>query len=159
MVSATISGAIITNYEKVLSSVVILTSFLPMLMDTSGNAGSQSSTLIVRGLATGEIELNDAPKILWKEFRIALTVGTTLAVFNFARLLFIEKTDFVVSALVSVTLIFVVVIAKVIGGILPIAAKKVKLDPAIMAGPLITTIADALSLVVYFSIASAIFKI
>jgi len=159
MVSATISGAIITNYEKVLSSVVILTSFLPMLMDTSGNAGSQSSTLIVRGLATGEIELKDAPKILWKEFRIALTVGITLAVFNFARLLFIEKTSFAVSALVSVTLIFAVVIAKVIGGILPIAAKKVKLDPAIMAGPLITTIADALSLVVYFSIASAIFKI
>ncbi len=159
MVSATISGAIITNYEKVLSSVVILTSFLPMLMDTSGNAGSQSSTLIVRGLATGEIELKDAPKILWKEFRIALTVGITLAVFNFARLLFIEKTSFAVSALVSVTLIFVVVIAKVIGGILPIAAKKVKLDPAIMAGPLITTIADALSLIVYFSLASAIFKI
>lgn len=159
MVSATISGAIITNYENVLSSVVILTSFLPMLMDTSGNAGSQSSTLIVRGLATGEIELTDAPKVLWKEFRISLTVGTTLAVINFARLLFIEKASYAVSGLVSVTLIFAVVIAKVIGGILPIAAKKVKLDPAIMAGPLITTIADALSLIVYFSIASAIFNI
>lgn len=159
MISATISGAIISSFDDLLSAVVILTSFIPMLMDTGGNSGSQSSTLIIRGLATGEIELKDAPKILWKEFRIALMVGFSLAFINLLRLIILERIDFGISLLVSVTLILTVIFAKVIGGILPIAAKKVKLDPALMAGPLITTIADALSLIVYFSIASWMFKI
>lgn len=159
MVSAAISGKIITSYENVLSSVVILTSFLPMLMDTGGNSGSQSSTLVIRGIAVGEIELSDAPKVLWKEFRIALMVGTTLAVINFGRLLLIEKVDFNISLLVSSTLVFTVLIAKMLGGILPIIAKIFKIDPALMAGPLITTIADACSLVIYFTMASIMFNL
>ena len=159
MVSATISGNIISRYEDILSAVVVLTSFVPMLMDTGGNSGSQSSTLIIRGLATGEIQMKDAPKVLWKEFRIALMVGGVLAAVNFLRLLFIVRTDYIIGILVSLTLMFTVVIAKLLGGMLPIAAKKLKLDPAIMAGPLITTIADALSLIVYFSMASILLGI
>jgi magnesium transporter len=159
MVSATISGNIISRYEDILSAVVVLTSFVPMLMDTGGNSGSQSSTLIIRGLATGEIQMKDAPKVLWKEFRIALMVGGALAAVNFLRLLFIVRTDYIIGILVSLTLMFTVVIAKLLGGMLPIAAKKLKLDPAIMAGPLITTIADALSLIVYFSMASILLGI
>ncbi|WP_409228669.1 magnesium transporter [Gudongella sp. SC589] len=159
MVSATISGNIISRYEDILSAVVVLTSFVPMLMDTGGNSGSQSSTLIIRGLATGEIQMKDAPKVLWKEFRIALMVGGALAAVNFLRLLFIVRTDYLIGILVSLTLMFTVVIAKLLGGMLPIAAKKLKLDPAIMAGPLITTIADALSLIVYFSMASILLGI
>jgi len=159
MVSATISGSIISSFDELISSVVILTSFIPMLMDTGGNSGSQSSTLIIRGLATGEIEISDGLIVLWKEFRIALMVGTSLAFINLLRLLILERIDIGISLLVSVTLIVTVVIAKVIGGILPILAKKAKLDPALMAGPLITTIADALSLIVYFSIASKMFRI
>ena len=154
MVSATISGSVISRYENILSTAVILTSFIPMLMDTGGNSGSQSSTLIIRGLAIGEIEIKDAPKVLWKEFRISLMVGISLAAVNFLRMILIVRTDYVLGIVVSVTLMFTVVIAKLIGGMLPIAAVKLKIDPAIMAGPLITTIADALSLVVYFSIAS-----
>jgi len=156
MVSATISGNIISRYEDILSAVVILTSFVPMLMDTGGNSGSQSSTLVIRGLATGEIQMKDSLKVLWKEFRISLMVGGALAVVNFLRLLLIVRTDYLIGILVSLTLMFTVVIAKLLGGMLPIAAKKLKLDPAIMAGPLITTIADALSLIVYFSMASVL---
>jgi len=156
MVSATISGNIISRYEDILSAVVILTSFVPMLMDTGGNSGSQSSTLVIRGLATGEIQMKDSLKVLWKEFRISLMVGGALAAVNFLRLLLIVRTDYLIGILVSLTLMFTVVIAKLLGGMLPIAAKKLKLDPAIMAGPLITTIADALSLIVYFSMASVL---
>ena len=156
MVSATISGNIISKYEDILSAVVILTSFVPMLMDTGGNSGSQSSTLVIRGLATGEIQMKDSLKVLWKEFRISLMVGGALAAVNFLRLLLIVRTDYLIGILVSLTLMFTVVIAKLLGGMLPIAAKKLKLDPAIMAGPLITTIADALSLIVYFSMASVL---
>lgn len=159
MISATISGAIITSFDEVISAVVILTSFIPMLMDTGGNSGSQSSTLIIRGLATGEIDLKDGPKVLWKEFRVALMVGFSLSFINFLRLVMLERVDFNLAILVSVTLIITVIIAKVLGGILPIVAKKLKLDPALMAGPLITTIADASSLLVYFSIASWMFRI
>ncbi len=159
MISATISGAIITSFDEVISAVVILTSFIPMLMDTGGNSGSQSSTLIIRGLATGEIYPKDGPKVLWKEFRVALMVGFSLSFINFLRLVMLERVDFNLAILVSVTLIITVIIAKVLGGILPIVAKKLKLDPALMAGPLITTIADASSLLVYFSIASWMFRI
>ena len=159
MISATISGAIITSFDELISTVVILTSFIPMLMDTGGNSGSQSSTLIIRGLATGEIDPKDGPKVLWKEFRVALMVGFSLSFINFLRLVMLERVDFNLAILVSVTLIITVIIAKVLGGILPIVAKKLKLDPALMAGPLITTIADASSLLVYFSIASWMFRI
>ncbi|MDX9916680.1 MAG: magnesium transporter [Gudongella sp.] len=159
MVSATISGRIITNYETLLSSAVILTSFIPMLMDTGGNSGSQSSTLIIRGLAVGEIEMKDALKVFWKEFRIAALVGVALATINFAKLLVFDKVSPTVAIVVSVTLVFTVVIAKVVGGMLPMIARIFKIDPAIMAGPLITTIADAFSLIIYFSLASMILNI
>jgi len=154
MVAATISGYIISSYEGILSSVVILASFMPMLMNTGGSSGSQASTLVIRGMATGEIELNDAAKVLWKEFRISVIVGVVLAVVNFGRLMLITKAGFLVSLTVSLTLVVTVVIAKLLGGLAPMAAKVFKLDPAIMAGPLITTFVDAISLIVYFSIAT-----
>lgn len=154
MISATFTGNIIKGFEDVLQSVVILTAFIPMLMDTGGNAGSQSSTLIIRGLALGDIELTDIFKVIWKELRISLIVGISLSTLNFLRIYFLEKTEFYVSLTVSISLFFTVVLAKVVGGVLPIIAKKFKLDPAIMAGPLITTIVDAFALIVYFSVAT-----
>jgi len=159
MISATFTGGIIKRYESVLESSVLLAAFIPMLMDTGGNAGSQSSTLVIRGLALGEIELKDAGKVIWKEFRISIIVGIILAIVNFARIHYIEKVSFLVAFTVSVTLVVTVVVSKMIGGVLPIVAKKMKIDPAIMAGPLITTIVDALSLTVYFTIASWILNI
>lgn len=153
MVSATFTGLIIRRYEAVLSSVVILTSFIPMLMDTGGNAGSQSSTLIIRGLALGELQLGDFFKILYKEFLISLIVGTILAAINFARLYWIERVSLTIALTVTLSMMVVVMIAKVCGGLLPVVAKRLKMDPAIMAGPFITTIVDALALIVYFQFA------
>lgn len=154
MISATFTGNIIKRFENVLQSVVILTAFIPMLMDTGGNAGSQSSVLIIRGLALGDINKKDTLKVLWKELRVSLIVGAVLASVNFFRLLYIEKVSLLITVTVCVTLFCTVVLAKVIGGLLPIAAKSVKLDPAIMASPLITTIVDAFALIIYFSMAT-----
>lgn len=154
MISATATGTIIRRYEEVLQSVVILAAFIPMLMDTGGNAGSQSSTLIIRGIALGKIQLSDIGKILWKEFRVSLIVGITLAVVNFLRIYYIDKAGLTISLVVCASLLFTVVIAKVVGGILPILAKAFKLDPAIMASPLITTIVDACALIVYFALST-----
>lgn len=154
MISATATGTIIRRYEEVLQSVVILAAFIPMLMDTGGNAGSQSSTLIIRGIALGEIQLSDIGKILWKEFRVSLMVGVTLACVNFLRIYFIDKASMTISLVVCASLLFTVVIAKVVGGVLPLLAKACKLDPAIMASPLITTIVDACALVVYFGLST-----
>lgn len=156
MVSAALTGGIITKFENVLQQIVVLTAFIPMLMDTGGNAGSQSSTLIIRGLATGEISMSDGWKVLWKEFRISMIVGVSLAAVNFMKNMYFDKVGFWVSVTVSITLIVTVVSSKLVGGMLPLLAKKMNIDPAIMAGPLITTIVDALSLMVYFSIASMI---
>ncbi|NYB75827.1 magnesium transporter [Sedimentibacter hydroxybenzoicus DSM 7310] len=153
MISATFTGKIIRNFDAVLQSVVILTAFIPMLMDTGGNAGSQSSTLIIRGLALEEIHLKDVFKVLWKEFQVSLLVGIVLSALNFIRIYYFEKVDLLVSVTVCVTLLFTVVLAKIVGGMLPILAKKIKVDPALMAGPLITTIVDAVTLIVYFSMA------
>lgn len=154
MISATFTGIIIRQYESVLSSVVILASFIPMLMDTGGNSGSQSSTLIIRGLALGELEITDYPKIIWKEFRVSILVGLVLAFINFLRIYLLERVDFIVSLTVCISLFATVVLAKVVGGMLPLIAKKFKLDPAIMAAPLVTTIVDTFALMVYFSTAS-----
>jgi len=156
MLSATFTGRIINKFNDVLQAVVILASFIPMLMDTGGNSGSQSSTLIIRGLATGEMSVEDAGKIFWKEIRIGIIVGLTLAAVNFVRLMIIEKVEVKIALTVSLTLIVTVMIAKMVGGTLPLLAKKLKLDPALMAGPLITTMVDAISLIVYFSIASVL---
>lgn len=159
MVSATATGSIIRKYETTLQSVVVLAAFIPMLMDTGGNAGSQSSTLVIRGLALGEIETKDVWKILWKEFRVSLIVGVVLATLNFFRILIFDKIEIKIIIVICVSLFFTVIIAKVVGGILPIIAKKLKLDPAIMASPLITTIVDACALIIYFSIATTLLNI
>ncbi|WIV13353.1 magnesium transporter [Proteiniborus sp. MB09-C3] len=159
MISATFTGNIIKKFEDVLQSVVVLAAFIPMLMDTGGNAGSQSSTLIIRGLALGEIESKDILKVVWKELRVSIVVGIVLAIVNFGRIYFFEKTDLYISLAICISLFFTVIIAKVVGGILPIVAKKVKMDPAIMASPLITTIVDALALIIYFTAATTLLGI
>lgn len=154
MISATFTGRIMGKYEDVLISVAVLGTFIPMLMDTGGNAGTQSSTLVIRGLAIGDIRVSDGIKVLLKEFAVSFIVGIILAVTNFTRLIVIEQVGMLVAATVSISLIVTIVLSKVMGGILPIFAKKLKMDPAIMAGPLITTIVDALSLIAYFAIAT-----
>ncbi|WP_300329904.1 magnesium transporter [Fusobacterium sp.] len=158
MVSATFTGTIISKYENIIEQMVVLAAAIPMLMDTGGNAGSQSSTLVIRGMALGEIKTQDWLKVIWKELRVGLMVAIGLGFINFARMRFILKQDMKISFLVSFTLGAVVVIAKLVGGILPIGAKKLKLDPAIMAGPLVTTIVDAMALMLYFYIAMFLYK-
>ncbi|NLV89665.1 MAG: magnesium transporter [Tissierellia bacterium] len=153
MISATFTGRIMLKFESVLASVVILSTFIPMLMDTGGNSGNQSSTLIIRGLAVGEISTKDWLKVLWKEIRISSIVGLVLSVINFIRLILIERVELIIATTVSLTILVTVITAKMVGGTLPLLAKKLKLDPAIMAGPLITTIVDAISLMLYFFIA------
>ena len=159
MISATVTGTIIQGFEDVLQSVVILASFIPMLMDTGGNSGSQSSTLIIRGLALGEITTNDIFKVIFKEFKVSIIVASILSVVNFLRLYFLTSAGFMVSLTVCASLFFTVVLAKVVGGILPIISKKLNLDPAIMASPLITTIVDAFALIVYFAFAKLLLGI
>lgn len=154
MISATFTGKIIQHYEAALASYVVLTSFIPMLMDTGGNAGGQSSVTIIRGLSLNDIEYKDTLKVIWKEIRVAVLVGLTLAVANFAKLLLIDKVTASVALVVCITLIVTVIIAKIIGCSLPILAKKIGFDPAVMASPFITTIVDAISLIVYFQIAT-----
>lgn len=159
MISGIVTARIMGKYEDILSSVVLLSAFIPMLMDTGGNSGSQSSTLIIRGLAIGEIKLSDGWKVLWKEFRISFVVGIILAIVNFVRLMTFDRVGLTISLIVSVTLFVTVVLSKVVGGVLPLMAKRLKLDPAIMAGPLITTIVDGLSLAVYFTLATRLLGI
>ena len=159
MISATVTGAIIQGFEDVLQSVVILASFIPMLMDTGGNSGSQSSTLIIRGLALGEITTKDIFKVIFKEFKVSIVVASILSSVNFLRLYFFTSAGFMVSLTVCVSLFFTIVLAKVVGGILPIISKKLNLDPAIMASTLITTIVDAFALIVYFTFAKILLGI
>ncbi len=159
MISATITGRIIQGFEEVIQSVVILASFIPMLMDTGGNAGSQSSTLIIRGLALGEITIKDYLKVMFKELRVGIIVATVLSIVNFLRIYFFERADVMVGLTVCGSLFCTVIIAKVVGSILPIIAKKLKFDPAIMASPLITTIVDAFALVIYFMLARTLLGI
>ena len=159
MISATVTGAIIQGFEDVLQSVVILASFIPMLMDTGGNSGSLSSTLIIRGLALGEITTKDIFKVIFKEFKVSIVVASILSSVNFLRLYFFTSAGFMVSLTVCASLFFTIVLAKVVGGILPIISKKLNLDPAIMASPLITTIVDAFALIVYFAFAKILLGI
>ncbi|HZK35055.1 MAG TPA: magnesium transporter [Bacillota bacterium] len=156
MISATFTGYIIQRYEKSLESVVALAVFIPMLMNTGGNAGSQASTLVIRGLALGELEFKHTFKILWKEIRVSLLVGTSLAAVNFLRTYYLEGYPIDIATTVSLTILVTIVTAKVIGSVLPILAKQLKMDPAIMASPLITTIVDAVALIVYFTFATRI---
>ena len=153
MISSMLTGGILTRYEDAFAVLPLLVSFVPMLTDTGGNAGSQSSTMIIRGMTIGEISSSDALKVIWKEARVAIIVGIILGTVNFIRLILQYPTQPLVALTVVLALFATVFMAKVIGGILPIAAKKLKLDPAIMAAPLITTIVDAVSLIIYFQIA------
>lgn len=158
MFSATITGAIITKYEDAFTAIPLLVSFIPMLMDTGGNCGSQSSTLIIRGLAVDELHFSDFFTILWKEFRVALVVGAVLAAANGVRIFWVYK-NFSMAIVVAASLVVTIVIAKLVGCVLPILAKRLHMDPAIMASPLITTIVDTCSIVIYFRIATIMFHI
>ncbi len=159
MISASITGFIIRRFDEVLSSMVLLAAYIPMLMDTGGNAGSQSATMIIRGLALGEIKTRDAFRIIRKEFAISLLVGSVLAVVNLGKLLFLDRVSLMVAVTICISLFCTVIVAKICGGLLPILAEKCKVDPAIMASPLITTIVDAVSLTIYFVLATAILHI
>lgn len=159
MISATFTGAIITHYENALGAYVVLTAFIPMLMDTGGNAGGQASVTVIRGLSLGELQMRDVFFVIWKELRVALLCGGSLALVSFGKLLLLDRVGLAVAATVAVTLLAAVIVAKLIGSTLPILAKRVGLDPAVMASPFITTIVDALSLLIYFRIACAVLHI
>lgn len=159
MISATFTGQIIGHFESALQAYVVLTTFIPMLMDTGGNAGGQASVTIIRGLSLGEIEFRDTLRVIWKEIRVAFLCGVTLACANYVKLLTIDKVSPAVALVVCCTLIVAVLVAKLIGCTLPILAKRIGFDPAVMASPFITTIVDALSLIVYFQIASAVLNL
>ena len=153
MLSSMLTGGILTKYEKAFEVMPLLVSFVPMLTDTGGNAGSQSSTMIIRGMTIGEIASSDIFTVVWKETRVSFIVGLILGLVNFIRLIIQYPGQPLVALTVVLALFATVFLAKVIGGILPILAKRLKLDPAIMAAPLITTSVDAVSLVIYFQIA------
>ena len=154
MISATFTGAIITYFEDALAKAVILTAFIPMLMDTGGNAGSQSSVTIIRGLSLGEISMRDILRILWKEMRVALLCGVALGIVGFGKLMLLDQVGLRVALVVCFTLVVTVLTANLVGATLPMLAKRLGFDPAVMASPFITTIVDALSLLFFFNIAS-----
>lgn len=156
MVSATFTGAILTGFEDALSACAALIAFIPMLMDTGGNAGGQASVTVIRGLSLGEIEYRDVPGVVFKELRVALLCGLCLAAANFCKLLLFDKVGVLVALVVCITLVAAVLLAMLVGCILPIGAKRLGFDPAVMASPFITTIVDALSLLVYCTVASAL---
>lgn len=156
MVSSLVTGNILTKYENAFAVVPLLVTFIPMLMDTGGNAGSQSSTMIIRGMAVGEICPADVLKVVWKELRVGMLVGVALAAVNFIQLMVRFPGQTMICLTVVLSIFCTVIMAKTIGCLLPIGAKVLRLDPAIMAAPLITTIVDALSLIVYFDLACAL---
>ena len=156
MISATFSSLVIRGYEDALAAMTVLTAYIPMLTDAGGNAGSQSTSTIIRGMAVGEIQPHDLPRILWRESRVALLCGGTLAVCNFAKMLLFDRIAAPVALVVCLTLICTILLSQIIGGILPVAAEKLHVDPAVMASPLITTIVDATTLLIYFNVAKIV---
>ena len=158
MFSATITGTIITRYENAFAAIPLLVSFIPMLMDTGGNCGSQSSTLIIRGIALGEIQFSDLFRVMFKEFRVSLIVGVALALANGIRILIMYKNAGL-ALVIGLSLVATIVISKLIGCVLPFIAKKLHMDPAIMASPLITTLVDTCSILIYFNIATQVFQL
>lgn len=158
MLSSAITGTIITKYEMAFEAIPALVGFIPMLMNTGGNCGSQSSTLVIRGMAVDEIHLRDFFKVLWKEIRISVLVGVVLCVLNMVRIM-IQYQDFSIAFVVSVTLFVIVMVSQMLGCCLPMLARRLKMDPAIMAAPLITTVVDTCSVLVYFSIAVRVLNI
>ena len=154
MISATVTGGILAKYEEAFALLPILVTFVPQLMDTGGNAGSQASTMIIRGMAVGDIDLGDVAKVLWKEIRVGFVCGLTLAAINLVRILIFNPGQFKVALVVVFSMFVTVIIAKCIGCLLPMTAQRLGIDPAIMASPLITTLVDAVSLTVYFELAT-----
>lgn len=167
MVSATFTGKIISSFESALAGCVALTAFIPMLMDTAGNSGGQTSVTVIRSLSLGDIDMKDILKVIWKELRVSLLCGITLAIVNFLKMIILDSASLSadgqdpirISAVVNATLFVTIVIAKIVGSVLPIGAKKIGFDPAVMASPFITTIVDALALLVYFNIAQTMLGI
>jgi len=156
MISLMVTGAIITRFEEVLSKVVVLVSYMPLLMGMGGNTGSQASTLIIRGLSLEEVELEDTLKILWKELRVSLCIGVVLSIFNFAKIIFIDGESVFIAATVCISMILVITFAKCLGGMVPMAAKKLGADPALMANPVIASLTDMVSVLIYFLMATLI---
>ncbi len=160
MLSATFTSMIINSFEDALAVQAVLISFIPMLMGTGGNSGAQASTAVIRSISLGDTEPEDVGRVIWKEFRVAILCGTTLAAVNFVKMLLVDRlllgnasVTLTVAAVVSLSIVFIVMFAKVVGSVLPIAAEKLGVDPAVMANPLISTITDAVSLLIYFEIA------
>ena len=156
LLSATFTGAILSSYESALSKVAILTVFIPMLMGTAGNAGSQASVAVIRALSLGEVQMRDVFAVLWKELRVALLCGIALGAVGFGKAILLDGASVTVALVVSLTLALTVLMAKLAGCLLPLGAKRIGLDPAVMASPFITTIVDTLSLLVYFAVATAL---
>ena len=154
MVAYVFTGMIVTSFENRLSEVICLVAYMPMLMGTGGNTGSQAATLIIRGLAMGEVEPSDAAKVLWKEVRIGLIVGVILSVFNFARICIFDGYGVMIALTVCSAMLVIVVFAKIIGSMIPLLVKKINLDPALIANPAISSISDAVALSIYFLMAS-----
>lgn len=154
LITATLTGFIIQRYEDVLAASVILTAYIPMLMDSGGNAGTQSSTTIIRALYTGELGYKEMAKVIFKEMKIGIFAGLALVLINMVRMYMLDGVSLAVIMTVSITLLLTIVLSKVIGGILPLIADKLKVDPTVMAGPIITTIVDTIVLMIYFEVAS-----
>ena len=159
MISATFTGSIITHFEAALAANLVLSSFIPMLMSTGGNTGSQASTTVIRSLSLGEIRYRDIPRILLKECGTAILCGVTLAVVNFAKLMLIDRVSIMVALVVCLTILVVALVANLVGCLMPMLAKRLGFDPTVMASPLISTILDAVSLIIYFNIAVAVLNI
>ncbi|MBQ1602452.1 MAG: magnesium transporter [Oscillospiraceae bacterium] len=165
MVSATFTGQIIAGFENALAATAILTAYIPMLMDTGGNCGGQASVTVIRGISLDEIEFSDLPRVVWKEIRVGVVCGATLAAANFLKIMFLDRLVFhnpitvTIAFVICATMLLTVVCAKVIGCVLPLLAKKMGFDPAVMSSPFITTLVDAVSLLIYFRFASALLGI
>ncbi len=159
MISATFTGRIITGFEDALSKYIILSAYIPMLMDTGGNSGAQASTEVVRSLSLGQIEFKDLPRIVWKEMRVGLLCGLTLSLACFAKCMLLDGTSVLVAVTICLTVICAVFIAKITASCLAMTVSKMHLDPAVVASPMLTTIIDAISLLVYFSIATAVLQL
>lgn len=158
MLSATVSGEILAHYEKAMAAMPVLITFIPMLMGTSGNSGSQSSTMVIRGLAVGEIQFKDFFRVVFKEIRVALIVGVLLAIVNGVRVYLMYDQDLTLAIAIGITMIAIVCMAKCVGCTLPLLAKKIGLDPALMAAPLISTIMDTCTILMYFAIITALYR-
>ncbi len=158
-ISAMITGTIILRFEAVLAQVIVLVSYLPLLMGTGGNTGSQAATLVIRGMAIDEIELKDVLKVFWKEFRVSLILGVLLSIFNMAKVVFIDGESILIGLTVALSMIVIVIFAKLLGSMLPMAAKKLGVDPALMANPMISSFTDMFSSVTFLLVASLLLGI